>query len=105
MHVVRTLQRAPHRNAVPRIKHRDHPVVFDVKLLLCPGPVFPFHDVVGFCPDAFDVALFNHIHFECIVGAPDDLRAPLAFFHREDGRQNIIFNRYGIDGLRQRVAI
>src|SRR5271166_1279431 len=105
MHVIRTLQRSPHRDTELRIEDRDHPIVFYIELLLRSGEVFAFDDVIGFGPDAIDVAFFDQISFEYVVGAPNDFRAALAFCDCKNRRERIIFDQYRICRFAQGMAV
>ena len=53
VYVIRTLQRTPHRDSLLAIEGRNHPVVFDVKLLLRARGVLAFDDVVGLLPKRY----------------------------------------------------
>ena len=59
VHVIRALQRSPHRHAFRLARLRDHSLRLDVKLLLRAGFVFAFHDKIGAGPRAIHVALFH----------------------------------------------
>ena len=56
--VVRTLQRAPDRDALLGVERGDHAVVFDVELLLRAGGVFAFDDVVRPCSQTVSTSPF-----------------------------------------------
>ena len=79
VHVVGTLQRAPHRHALVRAGDRDHSVRLDVQLLLRAGFVLTFDNELRVVPDGVHVAVFDLVALEDVVGTPDHLarrRAP-----------------------------
>ena len=72
VHIVRTLQRTPDGYTVRRIGRCDHALIFDVELLLRPGPVFALDDDVRLRPCGVHVASFEVIFLENIVVAIKD---------------------------------
>ncbi len=105
MNVVRTLERAPDGEALLRIEGGDHAVVFDVELFLRAGRVFGFDDVIRVLPDGIDVAFFDQISFEGVVGAPDDVMEGFAFFDGENRGEGIVFDGNGFDGFGEKMAV
>ena len=105
MNVIRALQRTPDRDALHRIEGGDDAVILDIKLFLRSGGVFAFDDVVGFRPDAFDIALCDQKCLERVVGSPNQLRAALALFHGENRGERVVFDRDGVDRFAQKMRI
>ena len=105
VNVIGALERAPNGEALLEIEGGDHSVVFYVELFLCASCVFGFDDVVCVLPHGIDIAFFDQIGFEDVVCAPDDLLRSLTFFHAEDGGKRIVFDSYGFDGSREKMAV
>ena len=105
MHVIGTLQRAPHRDPLRRIERRDHSVIFDVELLLRAGRILAFDDEVGLVPNTVDVAFLDQVCLEHVVRAPNNFRAALALFDREDARKRFVFDRHRLNRLGKNMAV
>src|SRR6202030_4250914 len=86
-------------------ENRDHPIVFDVQLLLRASGVFRFDNVVGVFERAFYITLFNEVTFKNVVGAPNNFRKLLAVLDSEDGRKRVIFDGNSFYRLGQKISI
>ena len=105
VHVVRALQRAPHRYAALRAVFGDDAVVLNVEMLLRAGAILALDDVRGAGPRGVHVAFFEQKALEEIVGAPHNRVLPLALFDGEDRRQRIVLDVHGADRFAQLVLV
>ena len=103
--VVRTLHRAPDRDAVGGVRRRHHAVRLDVELLLRAGFVFALDDEVGGRHRGIDVAAADQVVLEDVVAAPDDRAAVERVVHREDRWLGIDVDPHVPAGFFEHVAI
>ena len=105
VHVVRTLQRAPHRYSICLAPLSDDTVVFNVEMLLRAGAIFTLDNVHRVSPCGIHIALLEKEALDYIVRAPDNYILPFALFNRENWRQRFIFDTHRSDGLAQLVLV
>ena len=105
VHVVRALQRTPHRNAALLTPFRDHAVVLDVEVLLRAGTILALHNVRCVRPRGVHIPLLQQETLQNIVRAPHNRVLPLAVFNRQHRLQRLVFDIHRMHSFAQLVLV
>ena len=89
VHVVGTLERAAHEDAVVLRALRDHAVVLDVELLLVPAAVLALDHAVGGGEAGIEIAARDRDLLEDVVVAVEPHPGGKRFLHREHRRERL----------------